>query len=89
MYSVQGTTESSSVVSIPVVNFKEVRSSTGHVERRPIVRTTASIGDNSFEIEMTLANRDEMRFPMLLGRTAIASRFVVDPSKSYAFGRRK
>ncbi len=88
MYSVQRTTESHSVVSIPVVDFKDVRSSTGHVERRPVVRTTASIGDSNFDIELTLADRKEMRFPMLLGRTAIAGRFVVDPSKAYAFGRR-
>ena len=40
------------------------------------------IGNNSFEIELTLANRDGMDFRMLLGREAMKDRFIVDPSNT-------
>ena len=36
---------------------------------------------------MTLSNRDEMGFRMLIGREALVQGFLVDPSLSYAGGR--
>lgn len=70
-------------VSCPVVEFRRVRSSTGHAERRPVIRTEVEIGPTRFEIDFTLTSRDEMGFRMLLGRSAIRRRFLVDPGRSY------
>lgn len=70
-------------VSVPVVGFRNVRSSSGHAERRPVILTRAHIGSNAFDIKVTLTSRDEMGFRMLLGRGAIRKRYVVDVSKSY------
>jgi len=44
------------------------------------------LGDEVFEAEITLANRHLMAYRMILGRSAMRGRFVVDPSKSYQFG---
>jgi hypothetical protein len=67
-----------------LVEMRNVRSSTGHLTERPVIRTTIRIGDEGpFEIEITLVNRDIMGFRMLLGRKALKKRFLVHPGKSF------
>jgi ribosomal protein S6--L-glutamate ligase len=63
-----------------------VRSSSGISEKRFVIQVPVSIGENTFEIELTLANRDGMDFRMLLGREAMQDRFLVNPSTRYKFG---
>ena len=72
--------------SAPLVEHREVRSSSGEVERRPVVRTRALVLGQELQIELTLTSRDEMGFRMLLGRSAIRRRFVVDPGRSFLGG---
>jgi hypothetical protein len=69
-----------------MVEWREVRSSNGDVEMRPVIRTTALVAGEPFAIELTLSNRDEMGFRMLLGRSAIRRRFLVDPGRSFLGG---
>ncbi len=54
-----------------------------------MIKTPIRLGDSTWEIEMTLTNRDNMGFRVLLGRTAIRGRYVVDAGKSYLTGRKK
>jgi hypothetical protein len=74
-------------VSCPIVEFRQIRSSTGHAERRPVIRTPLQIGATRFDIDLTLTSRDEMGFRMLLGRAAVRRRFLVDPGRSYVHSR--
>lgn len=69
--------------SCPVSDYKDVRSSNGQTENRPMITTIIHIAEYQFEIDVTLTSRDDMGFRMLLGRTAIRRRFVVDPSRSF------
>lgn len=69
-----------------LVELREVRSSNGEAEVRPVIRTTAVIAGSPFEVELTLTRRDEMGFRMLLGRSAIRGRYVVDVSRSFLGG---
>jgi hypothetical protein len=73
-------------VEAPLVDARDVRSSNGEVERRPVVRTTVVVARRRFRIDLTLARRDEMGFRMLLGRSAIRGRFMVDPDRSFLGG---
>lgn len=66
-----------------VVDERAVTNSGGKTTERYVIRTTIVAGDDSWPIELTLTNRDEMGFRMLLGRQAVRRRFVVDPGKSY------
>lgn len=73
-------------VRAPLAGIRDVRSSNGEVERRPAIVTTAAVCGQAVPIEVTLTNRDEMGFRMLLGRSALKRRFLVDPGRSFLAG---
>ena len=83
VHPLQRSRASATRVTVPVLGFKQVRSSTGHSERRPVIKTVVEIGQTHYPIELTLTARDEMGFRMLLGRSAVRRRFWVDASRSY------
>ncbi len=62
---------------------RTVKSSTGISEQRIVIKAPVTVGNQTFEIEMTLANRDAMEFKMLLGREALIDRYIVNPSKPF------
>ncbi len=66
-----------------LVGMKAIRDSGGHLENRYVIVTDVTLGAKTWPIEVTLTNRDEMGFRMLLGRASVRGRFVVDPSTSY------
>ncbi len=70
----------------PVKDFREVSDSGGHREMRYVIETEILLGETSRRIEITLTNRDNMKFRMLLGRTAMEG-LRVEPDKSYLTGR--
>lgn len=71
-----------------IVDERPVTDSGGHRTLRVFVRTRLRLAGIEREIEMNLADRCGMRFPLLLGRTAIAGAFVVDPAGSFLHRRR-
>lgn len=71
----------------PVLEWRQVKSSSGHLERRPVILTTVGLMGQTWEAEVTLTNRDAMGFRMLLGRQAVRGHFVVDPGGSFYNGR--
>jgi hypothetical protein len=72
----------------PVKDQRTVRDSGGHAESRYVIETIIEIGDISFQAELTLTDRDSMKFRMLLGRTALERRFIVDSAASYQVGKK-
>ncbi|MGJ8529043.1 30S ribosomal protein S6--L-glutamate ligase [Maritalea sp.] len=63
----------------PLVAYREIVSSNGMAEVRPIVSTTLKVADQEWEIELSLSDRESMNYRKLLGRTAMEGRIVVDP----------
>lgn len=76
-------------VEAKVVRRGRVRASSGESEMRLFVRATVQIGPVAEEVEMSLVSRERMRFRMLLGRSALARRFLVDAGKSYVLSKTK
>lgn len=70
-----------------VLERRRVKDSGGHLEKRYVIQTTAVMGPVSWSINLTLTNRDPMLFRMLLGRTAVENRFLINPGRSYLTGR--
>lgn len=72
-----------------VVDARVVTPSSGHKEHRLVIRTAIRVGGRERDIEITLTDRADMRFRMLLGRQAlVALGLCVDPSRSYLLGSR-
>ena len=76
-------------IDAPVVDTREVTDSSGNRAVRPFILTTITLGTQAWPIEVNLTNRQSMLFPLLLGRTAMAGRLLVDPSRSFVLGRPK
>lgn len=70
----------------PILDKRLVKSSSGIAETRYVVAAKIKVGDVSWDIEITLANRDSMGYRMLLGREAMSGRMLVDPSLSFCLG---
>ncbi|WP_258239913.1 MULTISPECIES: ATP-dependent zinc protease family protein [Pseudidiomarina] len=65
---------------------REVTDSGGHTELRYVIKSKLKVGDFYDDVELTLTNRDSMKFRMLLGRQAMRGVFLVDPDASYLQG---
>lgn len=74
-------------VRTALVDVRDVRPSSGESQERLVIATSAKLHGRRWRIELTLASRDDMRFRMLLGRTAVRGRFLVDPAVSFLAGR--
>ena len=80
-------TRSPVVCEAPAVDRREVCDSGGHVTLRWFIRTEFALAGRRWQAEINLTPQSDMLFPLLLGRTALGGRFVVDPAASYVCGR--
>ncbi len=69
-----------------IIDQRLVSDSGGHQEQRYVIESRMVLGEHSWNIEITLTNRDTMMFRMLLGRTAMENRILVNPARSFLLG---
>ena len=72
-----------------VFDKRMVTDSGGHKEERYVITTELAIAEQRWPIEITLTNRDTMLFRMLLGRTSMENKIIVNPAGSFLLGRKK
>lgn len=66
-----------------VKNIRRIKSSNGSVDERYIIKTTLKLGQHAWPIHVSLSDRSDMTYMMLLGREGMGDRVLVDPSESY------
>lgn len=72
----------------PVVSYKRIQSSSGHRTMRPVIETMLVMAGFHWSIELTLASRPTMQFPLLIGRDALAGRCLVDCGSTFVASHR-
>lgn len=79
----QDSVEDEAIAELPIHDRRRVRSSSGHVEDRYVVRMRLVLLGRKVTGEFTLSNRDQMGFRMLVGREVLRQGFAVDASRSF------
>lgn len=80
IHPLQGDNHTLVTCRAPIVDERHIMSSSGHIEHRYVIQTTVAIGNQQWPIEVTLSNRDPLRYRMLLGREALNNRVLIDPT---------
>ena len=70
-------------MKIPVHEVKKVKSSNGQVQLRPSIKVRVHFFGKYYKTVISLTNRADMKYPMLIGRRFLANKFLVDVSKEY------
>jgi len=86
IHPLQNSRQSELICVADIIDERFVTDSGGHSEKRFVIRTPLVLGSSILPVEITLTNRDNMTFRMLIGRTAIRKHFVVDPARSFLVG---
>ena len=89
MHPIQRQTDTVIVCDALLKDQREVTDSGGHTELRYVIVTDLNTGDVHWPIEITLTNRDNMRFRMLIGRQAMRHNLMVNSTYSYLQGKKQ
>jgi len=66
-----------------IIDERDIMSSNGHKEKRLIIQTDLTLGKQTWPIEISLSNRDPLKYRFLLGREALKSRVLIDPDHTH------
>ncbi len=72
----------------PLLGQRLITSSSGHQQLRYVIRTEARIGETRFSMDLSLTDRDQMGFRLLIGREAMRRRLLIDPTRSFQLSER-
>ncbi len=89
VHPIQGNTQIVVSCQALIVDERYIMSSNGHKEHRYIITTNIKLGENIYNIDLSLSNRDPLTFRMLLGREALNKRMIVDPGLTCRQGKYK
>jgi len=67
----------------PLHDVRRIKSSNGASEERYVIKTAVHLGNKSWSIEITLTDRSDMSYLMLLGREAMKDKVLIDPSATF------
>lgn len=76
--------ETPTVHTLPVHHMREIRNTSGVAEKRIVVVSTLRVGARKQKIEISLSDRADMKYPMIVGRTALRLLHMnVNPGRSW------
>ena len=70
-------------LTLPIFKIKNVKSSNGSIEERVFVKSMVKLGCKTYEAEISLTNRVNMKYPMLIGRRFLSHHYLIDVSHKY------
>ena len=70
-------------ITLPIAKRSRVKSSNGKSEERIFIKTSIKLGCKTYDAEISLSNRENMKYPMLVGRRFMSQRYLVDVSHKY------
>ncbi|KIM12005.1 MAG: hypothetical protein KU37_03955 [Sulfuricurvum sp. PC08-66] len=70
-------------IILPVYKIKRVKSSNGTMQERIFVHVAITLMGRTITTPLSLANRNVMKYPMLIGRSFLRHHFIVDVSRQY------
>jgi hypothetical protein len=68
---------------MPLYKVKKVKSSNGQIQHRPSIKVTVKIFNKKYKTVISLTDRSDMNYPMLIGRKFLSGKFLVDVSQEY------
>lgn len=75
-------------MTMPLYKIKKVKSSNGMIQHRPSIKVSVEFFGKKYKSVISLTNRADMKFPMLIGRRFLKDKFLVDVSKEYLAGKK-
>ncbi len=70
-------------IVMDIDEIKEVKSSNGTIEERIFIKTKLLLGGQELEADISLTDRQAMKYPMLIGRRLLEGNFIVDVAELY------
>ncbi len=70
-------------MKMPLYKTKTVKSSNGQIQQRPSIKVRVRFLGQEYDAVISLTDRSDMKFPMLIGRKFLSGKFLVDVSKDY------
>lgn len=70
-------------LTLSIAKIKRVKSSNGKSEERVFVKSMLKLGCKTYEAEISLTNRENMKYPMLIGRRFLSHKYLIDVSHKY------
>lgn len=70
-------------IKMPLYKMKKIRSSNGEVQYRPSIKAIVDFGGKRYKTVISLGNRSDMKYQMLIGKKFLSGRFLVDVEQEY------
>lgn len=86
LHPLAGTTKPAIACKAPIIGRRIIKSSNGIGAMRLIIRARLRMGNRSWPIDLSLANRDQMGFRLLIGREALGERTLIHPAREHMLG---
>jgi hypothetical protein len=76
-------------ITLPIFKIKRVKSSNGRSEERIFIKSSIKLGCKTYQAEISLTNRENMKYPMLIGRRFLSHHYLIDVSHKYITKKEK